>query len=372
MNKKYLINLYPVSLGGGLQNASSFITMLASDNKRRKDSVVVVRKNTTLERLCIESDIDVLSVSDSFLGRIFIEFLYIKYLCVKFEIERVFTLFGNTPLNRPSCKCISGFAYSNIIEKNVDFWFFLSRRSKLLARIKDWIRLKSSLRSDVIILETYHLHKIAKQNRTFNNVELKVVQMSPSSMLNSLSALNRNDVLSDLKIEYNILYLSGAHPNKNIHRLAPIILELNYKLNIKLIVTLPKSDYTNTVTSAFYSMGIIDKLKNIGPITPDQVGSCLEKSDFIINVANLESFSNNWVEAWASGRVLICNDKSYAYSSCENAAIYIDLDDPKKAAELIISAFSKKNELQNAGNELLKRLPSAKKRYEDFWHVIEK
>ncbi|WP_413505473.1 hypothetical protein [Photobacterium phosphoreum] len=359
---RVIINLYPVSQGGGLQNALSFLNFLVSDP--RKDKVIVlVRANSVLELNCNKNNINYISIKDSFLGRLKVELYLARQVSKVFKADTFFTLFGNTPLVKPQCLTISGFAFSNIIESDVDFWGFLPFYQKVIKQLKDKMRLYLSKRGDILILETEHLKKQAEINKTFDFNKLCVVKMAPSSILNELYELPKP---KKSKIK-KILYLSGPHPNKNIHKLAVIF---QYNENFKLYVTLPMGDYLEQVIKSFEYYGISEQLVNLGPVSPGDVPSIISSVDAMINIATLESFSNNWVEAWASNRLLIVIEKEYVRSSCNNAAVYIDITDGKNAARNIEHAFETSALYIEWGIHELSRLPSPRQRYDEFWKVI--
>ena len=359
---RVVINLYPVSKGGGLQNSLSFLNFLSDDSRKNK-VIVLVREGTLLEKSCKDNNINYFSIKDSIIGRLMVEFYLARRISKFFEADVFFTLFGNTPLFKPHCPSVSGFAFSNIIESDVNFWGFLPLHEKAFKKLKDIMRLYLSKRSDSIILETEHLKKIAEVNKTFGFTRLHVVKMAPSSILSELYKLPN---IKKRKVK-KILYLSGPHQNKNIHKLADVF---RYDPDLLLYTTLPKCTYLNNVVKSFEVYGISKQLINLGPVSPDKIPDVISSVDAMVNVATLESFSNNWVEAWASKRLLIAVDEKYARASCNDAAVYIDLSEGEKSAKAIKSAFfNVEKYLENGVNEL-KRLPSPKERYNKFWSVI--
>lgn len=373
-----LINLYPISAGGGLQNALSFLTELQCA-KINFNYFVIVRRDSILHEFCISKKLPCIYFNDGLIGRICFE-LFSFYMVVKSQNARIiFTLFGNPPLIRPKVTCISGFARSNIVESQVDFWGFLPIRKKVVKVFKDILILKLVRLSDVVILETQRLVRIAKYNNTFGSAKVYLVNMSPSALIiNKLRSINElnSQVNINRFAEHSILYLAGSHPNKNVHRLAPFILELNrLGLIVKLVTTLPEGNYLNSVTKSFQELGIYNKINNVGVISPNDVPQIIEKCSALINVAELESFSNNWVEAWASKRLLICKDSGYSRESCGDSAIYLNFDNVQKAASEVFYALTdmKKFEVYiTNGISKLNNLPSSNEKFNEYIKIIEK
>ncbi|EJE4688654.1 TPA: glycosyltransferase [Vibrio parahaemolyticus] len=372
-----IINLIPVAAGGGLQNALSFLTELSMTDVSFKFTVFV-RKGSELELFCIERNLPYRSFNCAFLFRIWYEIFGNYSFARKNDVVVIFTLFGTAPLFRGHSIAISGFARSNIIERQVDFWAFLPFWKKWIKNIKDELIRKLVSTSDVIILETNRLIELARSNEVFNDTPLRLVNMAPSSLilkrLKEIPGAKRFDSRCEVGVA-NFIYLSGAHPNKNIHRLGPFfkeIIELGLKVN--MTVTLPEGAYFDKIMEEFSRLGINSVLNNIGPIKPDDVPKVLLESDVVINVAELESFSNNWVEAWASRRLLVCKDAGYARDSCGNAAIYIDLDNVQASAvevyKVMIDADRYKSYI-DAGKLKLKELPSTKEKFREYVKIIE-
>jgi glycosyltransferase involved in cell wall biosynthesis len=371
----YIINLYPVATGGGLQNALSFLSFLKEDS-RNKQTICFVRESSELEMYCKEFNLNYCSFTDGFFGRCKFELFSARVACKAIDAKCVFTLFSNPPFNLPKIKTISGYARSNVIEKDKGFWDFLPINKILKNRVLEFVNLKLISRSDVVILETEHLFNKAITNKVFGKSKIKVVEMAPSNLvLQKLDSMNPLNVSSEGVI--NILYLSGPHPNKNIHNLGRVMLLLNKSKSKKtyvLNVTLPDGSYLNSVLQNFQKEGASDYIVNRGSINQGEIDNVILDAHALINVARLESFSNNWVEAWASNRLLICADAEYARASCGNAAIYVNINDADSSAKTIIDIFDNESEylkLVERGNNHLLSLPSSKDKYFKYWEIIE-
>lgn len=372
-----ILNFFPVSMGGGLQNSLSFINVIRSHQVSFR-FVIVCRRGSSIEAAAAQAGLPYVAFNGGLWGRIWFELWRGRKLCNEIGAKCVFSLFGNAPLSTPkSVRKVSGFAYSNIIQAEVDFWGWLPWYGRLKKRLVDSLRLFAALRSDIIILETDYL-RIRAKNGVFRKKDVRVVKMAPSSLVVSmLSSLQRGFSVREENpnSEVRILYLSGAHPNKNIHFLAPLFLELSKLFGAcSLITTLPEGKYLKMVEGEFVRLGIGHLHKNIGPVAPIDVARVLRESSAVVNVATLESFSNNWVEAWAAEVPLIVSDAPWAKSSCEGAAIYIDIHRPSDSAKIIHSVLSSRDETQGLvaqGRRVLTSLPTAEERTKEYLEIIE-
>lgn len=369
---RIILNFLPIQSGGGLQNALSFISNLPYDSRilclaryrsdidnslRARGFMVLVARNNASSRMVIELLVSILAVRGT--------------VC--------FTLFGPRPIGSHRLYNIAGFAYSNLLYPECDFWGWCGSLDKMRRRLIDYYRFWSAKTCDELIFETDALFHKAKKNLEFRNTVLHVVHMAPSAVMASASDLDDGvgraiDQLSkrDLAI---ILYLSSAHPNKRIH-LLPDILAADSSKKFAFAVTLPADHwYTREIYSKAESYGVVDRLINLGPIPSSQVGCVLDRAAGVINIARLESFSNNWVEAWATSKPLIVTDADWARSSCREGACYIDPDKPGDAALQISRVLldeQVRETLVKSGKTILLSYPTPDQKTRQMLEIINK
>ena len=376
--KKVFINLYIVGGGGGGQNAFSFLTSLIKNGDIEK-YVVIVRKGSDLESFCEGNSVSFVSFRSGFISRIYFELFGFYLISKKSKPKAVLTLFGNSPLIRSKgLVAISGFARSNIIESKVDFWGFLPFLSKRVKKLKDSVILLLMRRSGVIVLETQRLKRLANESKVFGSSKLEVIEMAPSSLVvDRLSMIDPfyNKITSNTGDQnFKFLCLCGPHKNKNVHLLPPILKELSYMgVKVTVVTTMEESKYLEEVKKEFNLCGA--NIDNLGGVDHSDIPSLIEACSAIVNVSKLESFSNNWVEAWASKRLLICRESGYAFESCGDAALYVDLNKPIESAKLIKNTlfdYQQYKSYVDLGTEKLSSLPSADEKFKKYEEIIEK
>ncbi|NQT17522.1 MAG: glycosyltransferase [Planctomycetes bacterium] len=371
---RIVLNFLPIGTGGGLQNAMSFTRTLADARDRKPRCSALVRSGSPLEALCREYDIPCTSVRGSLLGRAVFECRCRSSLP---SGEVCFTLFGPI-IARSSGHLlnVNGCAYSNLFYPEIPY------RSKLAQRTHGWIdrcRRYFTKQADYWIFETEVLRARAVELCGFPRERTGVVRMAPGAWV----ALEHVDeqVLAqfDRRIPtgFRFLLLSGAFWNKRIHVVPKIAqrLEVIGAGDYCFITTLPESDpYTLQVQKRFRRLGLEKRLCNLGPIPPQQVSSLIQAVDVMCTFSLLESFSNNFVEAWRMERPLVVTDADWARGSCGEAALYLDPSDAAAAAEALCGVTTSerlRNELVKQGQQQLARFPSAREKLDSYFHHIE-
>lgn len=369
-----ILNFVPVSSGGGLQNALSFIKQMPNGEIVRRDYIIFCRRGSEIEYLCNELGLRHFSVKNFLFWRFFYELFYGCFLIKKHKGDIVFSIFGGAPLVSWGFYKISGFAYSNIIQSEVNFWWFLPMHKRIIKKIIDRVRLFAARQSDHIIVETQYLADRAKKG-IFYDKSVSVIKMAPSFLV--LNSLLGDDVYGLKKSNcIDILYMAGAHKNKRIDLLPEIIYRANLinDLKFRLVTTLDeKSGYYKNIKEKIEELGLEKFYLNLGVVSPSVVGSLLKQVDGVVNISLLESFSNNWVEAWASCKPLIATDADWCRSSCGGGAIYINPLNSRDSADILSSYFADSGKIDfivKSGKKILETLPSTNERHRMYENLI--
>ena len=146
--------------------------------------------------------------------------------------------------------------------------------------------------------------------------------------------------------------------------------------DFSVVFTLPAhAPYTQMVRNAFEEQGVADCYCNIGPIKPDDVASLISCCNAMCTFSVLESFSNNFIEAWRMKVPLVVTDADWARGACNDAALYINPLDPVGAAESM-SELAREPSLSQAlvsnGEAQLKRHPTAESKLELYFGEMDK
>src|SRR5262245_47145386 len=96
-----VINLVPISAGGGLQNTLSFLSVLGARRDRSTQVIVFCTKDSLIEQSCINYKLDYLCIGSGRLNRIYYELFNGYRLIRKHRAKVVFSIFGGAPIFSP-------------------------------------------------------------------------------------------------------------------------------------------------------------------------------------------------------------------------------------------------------------------------------
>lgn len=374
---KKILNFLAVRRGGGLQNSLSFLKVLAEDSKQKEEYIAVVRKNSQIQQICKEHKIEFLDVVDNAWGRLKFE-LSCRSHFGKGQI--CFTFFG-PPMLRSKGYLINivGCAYSNLFYPEVNFWGHLKFFNRVKAELIDSYRKHVTACGDYWIFETDVLAKRAVTICNFPQDRVSVVKMTPSKLVSHEKVDVCLKTFFDNKIpkRFRFLFLSDAHPNKRQHLLPILANELQQLTKNFCFVTTMNiaSEYSKKIMREISNKKLDIYFYNTGPVKPENVASLIDACNSICCFSVLESFSNNFVEAWRMGKVLIVTDADWAKNSCDDGALYVNLDDIPETARKMYALISNENyqkDLIGAGIKHLDTYPTASEKNQKYYECIQR
>ena len=372
-----IVNLLPIVAGGGLQNALSFIKAFSAVNEKN-DYVFLVRCNSEIEKLCDQNGLQVIRVGNNDRARLKFEFLS-RNIFQKGQV--CFTLFGPVMLGASGyLNNIVGCAYSNLFYPKLSFWSYLPIHRRIKKELIDLYRRRQLAKGDYWIFETEVLKRRAIEICCFPEDRVSVVPMAASSLVSrgniNLQALNEYSRLCPGRFKF--LFLSGAHPNKRLHLLPAIGMQMRRMgFDSFAFITTFEEDthYAKFVISEIEKHGLSGHFKNIGKVAATEVSTLIASINCICTFSLLESFSNNFVEAWKMEVPLVVTDGDWSKDSCGEGAIYVQPDDPGKCAQSLISICENRTLVDKQiamGINQLAKYPSPERKLRLYLDVIAK
>ncbi|MGR5336217.1 hypothetical protein ACPV5I_12395 [Vibrio gigantis] len=362
----YILNFIPIKTGGGLQNVLSFLHGLED----KTNYLVFCRSQSSIEVYCQNNDILYVSVSSGFLSRLKFELKGFKLHVRRGDV--CFTFFGPPMIGSLNYLYnISGCAYSNLFYKDIDFWGYLPKYKRLKKHLIDKYRLYFTSRSDEVIFETEELRNRAALMSEFKNCQLHVVKMAVSRLVSGVANAHDEFNLDDVS-GYKFLFLCGAQPNKRVYEFIDILYELNKYGDFKIILTMDECSYLNNIMVKAQSLNLSNKIINLKTIQPQSVKNVVGYIDGVVNIARLESFSNNFIEAWAMKKLLIVADASWSRGCCEGSAVYIEPNDIIQSSIEILRGINDREHYVESGSKLLLTHPTPDEKNQSYYSIIER
>ena len=374
--KKLILNFIWQGGGGGVQNAMSFIETLPLIDDPHKYRAIT-RQASVLSQQAHKHGIECLEIEGDFLSlhrfALTCRKIFLKgQICFNFFGPLLLSTYGYL-LN------ICGVAYSNLYYPELEFWKQFHGLPRLKHELWDRVRMCALSKADYWIFETQVLADRAVRLAKYPAQRIGVVQMTASSLVSKkrvdkvvVDAFNRQ-----LPRGFRFLFLASAAPNKRIDKAAAIARHLQSMTDQRFVfVTTMAQDspYYRKVIEDFNRQGVADHLYNVGTCPYNQVASLISTCDSMCLFSVLESFSNNFVEAWAMEKPLISSDYDWSRSGADKAALYVDPERPIDAAAQMARLMNDQSlqiSLINKGIKRLKCYPSTEEKCRMYLRCID-
>lgn len=357
-----LIDLSAVRTGGGLQLAMNYL-LVNKSNSMLKFYIILneeLKKNNEIMNESISKDV-IGFCPNNLIKRFFFEYSQIPNLIKKNKISKVFTFFGSGLPETLYTTTIVGVAYPIICYPESPYWKYIPKFEKIKKNIWNIIRINRLKKADIIIAETEVMkHRLLS---LFNSEQKKIVVFPPTVS----RFIDNKDLVFKTNSCFTVLVLSGLAFHKNNWRFYEVACILNdQNISLKFLCSFSRNDFishTNSMIDNDIDSLIVDKyFEFVGTVKPDKINSLYDRSNALINISDLESYSNNYMESWKASVLLICSDRDFAHSICRDSALYCEPHSPISIANALIKAVNLnevefKSFLRN-GKLYLNELPS--------------
>ncbi|MCP4745139.1 MAG: glycosyltransferase family 4 protein [Desulfobacteraceae bacterium] len=378
MNKsRILLNFLWQGAGGGVQNALSFIETLSTVADTGKFHVIA-RKDSNIARKAMGLGYSCMQIKGNGPAR----YRFSMFCKSEFEKEQLcFTFFGPPLLGAcGNLINICGVAYSWLYYPEITFWKHYRGPLRWKKEIKARSKMYALSFADYWIFETRTLAQRAIELANYPAERVGVVRMTPSLLVRPERVKQGAARIFDQSIPkgFRFLFLAMATSNKRIHHAAAIAAELK-KITDKpfsIVTTMStESAYYKKVSQAFNKHKVSEHLCNLGPCPYDQAACLIEVCDCMCLFSVLESFSNNFVEAWQMRKPLVATDKDWSRSVAGQAALYVDPEQPEATARSLAQLIEDENRrrtLVQNGVDALKNYPTAEQKCKQYLECIQK
>lgn len=359
-----LFDFSALKSGGGVQLASNFISYL-KENYDLSKIFFLLPDSGPLSRGIIHEELPNVLFSPSAVvwKRIRFELFQLPRLVKKMGVSKVYSFFGAGLPRIKGVAQVTAVAYPIICYPDSPFWGFLPFRKKVQQRIKNYFRVRRLRTATTILCETDVMSARLEKTLRIDSKQFVILPPYPSDYLPSFEPIRNN----------RILVLSGNGFHKNLWRIPDLIKELSKKLkDFTIVVSVEEAVFRSMVEP---NSEVWNHLECTGGVPPEKIAVLYESCAFLLSLSDLESFSNNYMEAWKASRALIVSKRDFAEHICKDSAWYLDPHDSVESAEVIYKALTSSiaefDAKLDAGKALLSQLPSSLTRFNIIMETIE-
>lgn len=357
----------PLKSGGGVQLAYNFLDELKTADVGNNELYLLIPKGFFQEYINHPKITKIIFAPHSKIKRTIFENFTLQRILVQEKINTIFTFFGSGLPHPRHVKSLVGVAYPTLCYADSPFWNYLPLRTKFITYAIDYLRIKRLLKANIIFVETEIMKQRIMKVLRIDEGKVFLVPPSASNYLSPQGLVNT--------LEKRVLLLSGNFPHKNLWRLYEIAVELK-KMNyaLKFVVSLSAEEWRSGLKQSQVDENIVrEYFEFIGIINQKDISKAYEGIDVLLMLSDLESFSNNHMEAWKAGVPQVVSDRDFARNICKDSAVYIEPHDPKQVAYALRDLLNNDGlqlQLVEKGKLYLQELPTQQERMQMILNLI--
>jgi glycosyltransferase involved in cell wall biosynthesis len=363
---KLLVDCIPLSAGGGVQVAVSFLT-----NLRRQSDVVwhAVLPDALAPQLPAEIAAD---TRLTFLpkGRGLRRLLLVTKLRrieETFGPDVVFTVFGPAYF-RARAPHVVGFALPNLIYKRSG----PIPPATFSIRLADWVRCILLRRADHIVVETETVRQRLAPRLGIELKRISVIGNSINPMLERhIEDISDAGTATQPGSSFTIFAPSAYYPHKNLEvipRVAAAMHRQDPNLDFEFRLTLATdSAEWRRLTADAHSMGIGARIVTLGVLDAPSLARAYQDSSAVFLPTLREASTAVYPESFFFRRPLVTSDLDFARELCGEAALFVPPFEPERIAQCLMELAQSadlRSKLVEAGQrQLVRAYPSAAEKF---------
>ena len=298
--------------------------------------------------------------SSSALRRLIFERRALPSLYRRHGVTVVYTFFGPGLPHPKGITSVVSVAYPIICYPDSDYWRYVDRKTRFRQEVFNSARRRRLRSADIIVAETAVMQdRLAKALRKPVG-DIRVMPPAPSEFVSPVADRRRPQV------PLRVLVLSGSAPHKNVWRLPEVNDQLTREgIDVTWRLSMSQASFIGHLHEdgrRLVDEHGLEAYEFLGSVAPDAIQDCYAGSDALLSLSDLESFSNNYLEAWKTRTPLVVSDRDFAREICLDSAVYVEPHDPVSVAAGIRQLVSDPDDCRRrveAGAQLLLTMPTA-------------
>ncbi len=372
---RILFNFSTLKAGGGQNVGLNFLHTLIGKGlyERYEKCFFLVARGSAIERFVnmnVEKEC-VMSVSENPVKRLGAELFSVRQFIKRQGIDIIYSYFGYGLFSKKIPQ-VTGSAVSNIYFPEINFWEGYKGLSLWKRKLVDKYREWGMKRSAGVVFETELLerrcHKLFSPDGLTKTIRPSI--FTPKEGDDFVFPAEVHDLRKGL-------FLCGWQRNKQvmlIPEIAACLKERKVPFLFVLTAPLDESPMHRAFVAKVNELGVSDYVFLSNVVDKPKLKSLYNQVDFVFLLSKLESFSNNIIEAWTYEKPLVASDEEWTHSICDNAAVYVQRDNPEQIANVIEKCLKEPDSLVpvvSSGMEQLAGYPTIEERTEQELEFIE-
>lgn len=359
----FLFDFGAIKTGGGVQLSVNFLSLLDRLKPADMNIFLLIPEVGELSKLDLTEKYAGIFVSpNSFWKRFLFEHFHLQDLIRRNRIDHLFTFFGAGLPHPKDVRSVVTVAYPIICYPESPYWNYLGAKEKAYYRCLNILRRYRLRSASAIIAETTVMQARIARSVKFPAEQISVIPPVPSQYVEPMDS--QRALLSR-----RFLFISGNDSHKNLWRLPSIaqcMLTMGAK-DFRFLLTTSREAYLKSLKEPGIREDLISThFTFLGSIPPQQIMEAYRQADVVVSLSDLESFSNNYMEAWTARLPLVASDRDFSRIICEDSAVYVEPHQPEAVAKqlcLVAQDHSLKDRLVKAGVKRLSYLPTQEERF---------
>jgi len=173
------------------------------------------------------------------------------------------------------------------------------------------------------------------------------------------------------------LFVSGMDAHKNLWRLPQVAREMVRRgvHDFEFIITVTERSFLSGIDKRDIDRALFEShFRFAGTISPTALQHIYDEAHALVTLSDLESFSNNYMEAWKVGIPIVASDRDFARTICGDSAIYTEPHDVGAVAstfQRLMSGQYPRDQMLRTAASRWRSLPTTQERYSAIWREID-
>lgn len=345
---RILVDLTSIVGGGGYEQSTALLEGLHNIGAIRGVEIIcAARAGGRLAEFAAAAGLRCIEVEPSVMGRAIFSLFSAARIIRRERIDAVYVAFGIGLAIPRDCPQIINVAYPIICYPDSPYWPHLPTVRRLRTRIKSLARAQLIRRRATGVIAEYGVMRdrlVAHAGLTADRVQIVPPIIGGVARALREMARTQQPARGDGRA-FRVLFVTGADPHKNLWCLPAAVERLHAK-GVKSVT------FAVTVTEEVFRLSCVEGgvtgganefrgeyFEFLGPTFGDALARQLLECDVLANISDLESISNNFIEAAAGEKPMLVANRDFALSCVRTPYVVCEPHDADGLAAAVLQCM---------------------------------